>query len=175
MTLDALPLQANRTWNQGGDSVVVKGDNLDYIRTLPSGSFRLIYIDPPFNTGKVQTRQTMKTVRSATGTRVGFKGQTYDTIKGVAFGYNDLFADYWEFLELRLEEAWELLSEDGTLRQVIFGLAQRHNGHGRILNHKYGQDLTPMGNRRCPGRVERSVLWLARSDGAECMVRTAVF
>ena len=115
MTLDALPLQANRTWNQGGDSVVVKGDNLDYIRMLPSGSFRLIYIDPPFNTGKVQTRQTMKTVRSATGTRVGFKGQTYDTIKGVAFGYNDLFADYWEFLEPRLEEAWRLLSEDGTL------------------------------------------------------------
>ncbi|MHB1171587.1 MAG: DNA-methyltransferase [Lacisediminihabitans sp.] len=115
MTLDAFPLQTNRTWNQGGDSVVVKGDNLDFIRTLPSGSFRLIYIDPPFNTGKVQTRQTMKTVRSATGTRVGFKGQTYDTIKGVAFGYNDIFADYWEFLEPRLEEAWRLLSEDGTL------------------------------------------------------------
>ncbi len=102
-------------WNPNSDNLVVQGDNLEYIRTLPSGSFRLIYIDPPFNTGKIQTRQTMKTVRSATGSRVGFKGQTYDTIKGVAFGYNDLFADYWEFLEPRLEEAWRLLADDGTL------------------------------------------------------------
>jgi site-specific DNA-methyltransferase (adenine-specific) len=115
MPNDTPSLQNDASWNPDAESLVVKGNNLDFIRTLPTGSFRLIYIDPPFNTGKVQTRQTMKTVRSMTGTRVGFKGQTYDTIKGVAFGYNDLFEDYWEFLEPRLEEAWRLLSEDGTL------------------------------------------------------------
>lgn len=102
-------------WTPNGDDLVVKGDNLEFLRTLPDGSFRLIYIDPPFNTGKVQTRQTMKTTRSATGGRVGFKGQTYETVKGVAFGYNDAFGDYWEFLEPRLEEAWRLLTDDGTL------------------------------------------------------------
>ncbi len=98
-----------------GESLVVKGDNLALIRDLPSESMDLIYIDPPFNTGKVQTRQVMKTVRSETGSRVGFKGQTYDSIKGTAFGYNDVFEDYWNFLEPRLEEAWRLLSPTGTL------------------------------------------------------------
>ncbi len=105
----------SQLWSSDGDNLVVKGDNLKFLKTLPDESFRLIYIDPPFNTGKVQTRQTMKNVRSVTGNRVGFKGQTYDTIKGVAFGYNDTFAEYWEFLEPRLEEAWRLLKDDGTL------------------------------------------------------------
>lgn len=101
-------------WKSDGPSLLVEGDNLEYLKTLPSESFRLIYIDPPFNTGKVQTRQTMKTVRSETGSRIGFKGQSYETIKGVAFGYNDSFEDYWGFLEPRLEEAWRLLADDGT-------------------------------------------------------------
>lgn len=98
-----------------GASLVLKGDNLAIIRALPSGSIDLIYIDPPFNTGKVQTRQIMKTIRSETGSRVGFKGMTYESIKGTAFGYNDTFEDYWTFLEPRLEEAWRLLSPSGTL------------------------------------------------------------
>jgi site-specific DNA-methyltransferase (adenine-specific) len=115
MTADELHASASPIWNANGDNLVVEGDNLEFIRSLPDRSFRLIYIDPPFNTGKVQTRQIMTTVRSETGNRVGFAGQKYDTIKGVAFGYNDSFADYWEFLEPRLEEAWRLLTEDGTL------------------------------------------------------------
>ncbi len=110
---DDLPRQP--LWTSSGDDLVVKGDNLEFLRALPDASFRLIYIDPPFNTGTVQTRQTMKSVRSAAGSRVGFKGKTYDTVKGVAFGYNDSFGDYWEFLEPRLEEAWRLLTDDGTL------------------------------------------------------------
>jgi site-specific DNA-methyltransferase (adenine-specific) len=102
-------------WSPESENSVVEADNLEFISTLPDGSFRLIYIDPPFNTGKLQTRQTLKTVRSSAGTRVGYKGQTYETIKGVAYGYNDQFKDYWEFLEPRLEEAWRLLADDGTL------------------------------------------------------------
>lgn len=115
MTLSSDYLAGEEFWTPSGDNLVVKGDNLGFLRTLPDASFRLIYIDPPFNTGKVQTRQTMKTVRSSTGSRVGFKGQRYETVKGVAFGYNDSFGEYWEFLEPRLEEAWRLLTGDGTL------------------------------------------------------------
>lgn len=100
---------------ENGRNLVVKGDNLLLTKSLPDESIDLIYIDPPFNTGKVQTRQVMKNVRSETGSRVGFKGQTYDTIKGTAFGYNDSFEEYWNFLEPRLEEAWRLLTPNGTL------------------------------------------------------------
>lgn len=102
-------------WTPDSGNLVVHGDNLRVLSQLPDESFRLIYIDPPFNTGRVQSRQAMRTVRSSSGGRVGFKGQTYETIKGVVLGYDDRFVDYWEFLEPRLEEAWRLLSEDGTL------------------------------------------------------------
>lgn len=97
---------------------MVAGDNLPVLRGLPDASFQLIYIDPPFNTGKVQSRQSLKTVRTdapVTGSRVGFQGQTYETVRGKVTAYNDSFSDYWGFLEPRLEEAWRLLTPSGTL------------------------------------------------------------
>ncbi|WP_167137700.1 MULTISPECIES: site-specific DNA-methyltransferase [unclassified Diaminobutyricimonas] len=102
-------------WTPDGPNLVVRGDNLAVLGQLPDASFRLIYLDPPFNTGRPQKRQSITTVRSATGTRVGFKGRSYETIKGTLYGYDDSFADYWEFLEPRLVEAWRLLDETGTL------------------------------------------------------------
>jgi site-specific DNA-methyltransferase (adenine-specific) len=102
-------------WSPDGDNLVVHGDNLPALAQLPDESFRLIYIDPPFNTGRVQSRQTMKTVRAVGGARKGFQGREYETVKGLLYGYDDAFADYWEFLEPRLEEAWRLLDDRGTL------------------------------------------------------------
>ena len=93
----------------------MSGDNLPVLRALPSGSFQLIYLDPPFNTGTKQQRHNLKTIRSDSGSRIGFKGQSYETIKGRVLGYNDSFEDYWAFLEPRLEEAWRLLSPTGSL------------------------------------------------------------
>ncbi len=57
----------------------------------------------------------MKTTRSLTGSRVGFKGQSYETVKGLVTGYDDAFDDYWSFMEPRLEHAWRLLAPSGTL------------------------------------------------------------
>lgn len=105
-------------WSAAGPNLVVAGDNLPVLRGLPDASFQLIYIDPPFNTGKVQSRQSLKTVRTdapVTGSRVGFQGQTYETVRGKVTAYNDSFSDYWGFLEPRLEEAWRLLTPSGTL------------------------------------------------------------
>jgi site-specific DNA-methyltransferase (adenine-specific) len=82
---------------------------------MPDQSVQLIYIDPPFNTGRRQTRGKSTTTRSETGNRVGFKGQRYDIVRDTVLGYDDEFADYWSFLEPRLEEAWRLLNETGTL------------------------------------------------------------
>ncbi len=102
-------------WRADGPSRVILGDNLEVVRTLPDGSFRLIYLDPPFNTGRTQSRQAITTVHNPEGSRIGFKGRAYDTIKGTLYGYDDRFADYWEFLEPRLAEAWRLLDDEGTL------------------------------------------------------------
>lgn len=106
------------SWNAEGPNLVVAGDNLPVLRGLPDQSFQLIYIDPPFNTGKVQSRQSLKTVRTdapVTGSRVGFQGKTYETVRGEVTSYNDSFSDYWGFLEPRLEEAWRLLTPSGSL------------------------------------------------------------
>ena len=102
-------------WTPDSGNLVVQGDNLPILQQLPDGSFPLIYIDPPFNTGKSQTRYSMTTRRSETGSRIGFGGKTYEQVRGTVLGYNDAFTDYWAFLEPRLEEAWRLLTANGTL------------------------------------------------------------
>ncbi len=98
-----------------GPNTVVLGDNLEILGKLPSDIFQLIYIDPPFNTGRTQTRQSIKTVRTVGGSRVGFNGASYETIRGKVTSYDDEFEDYWGFLEPRLEEAWRTLAPTGTL------------------------------------------------------------
>ena len=103
------------SWTSDGPDLVVHGDNLPVIEALPDAAFRLVYLDPPFNTGRTQARRSITTKRSETGTRTGFKGHSYETVKGLLYGYDDNFADYWEFLEPRLIEAWRLLTDDGTL------------------------------------------------------------
>ena len=105
------------TWTPDGGSLVVHADNADYLPTLPDGAFTMIYVDPPFNTGRAQRRQQTTMVRSADGSgdRTGFKGRSYTTVKGLLSSYDDAFEDYWAFLEPRLAEAWRLLAEDGTL------------------------------------------------------------
>ncbi|HOY81135.1 MAG TPA: site-specific DNA-methyltransferase, partial [Rhodoglobus sp.] len=102
-------------WTPDGPNLVIAGDNLTVTATLPDESFRLVYLDPPFNTGRTQRRQTITTKQSADGARSGFKGRSYETIKGTLTQYDDRFADYWEFLEPRLMEAWRLLDDRGTL------------------------------------------------------------
>lgn len=96
-------------------NLVLFGDNLEHLKKMPDQSVQLIYIDPPFNTGRRQTRGKSTTTRTETGSRVGFKGQRYDIVRDTVLGYDDEFADYWSFLEPRLEEAWRLLNETGTL------------------------------------------------------------
>ena len=82
---------------------------------MPDACAQIIYIDPPFNTGRVQKRGNSVTTRTDEGNRVGFKGQRYEIVRETVLSYDDEFADYWGFLEPRLEEAWRLLAETGTL------------------------------------------------------------
>ena len=91
------------------------GDNLALLSKIGDSSVDLIYIDPPFNTGKSQGRTQIKTIRSDTGDRVGFQGQRYETIKIGTKAYSDMFDDYLAFLEPRLREAYRVLAPHGTL------------------------------------------------------------
>lgn len=90
-------------------------DNLDVLRGLPPASVDLIYIDPPFNTAKVQQRTQLRTIRSAEGDRVGFQGRRYESIVVGTKRFNDLFDDYLAFLEPRLTEAHRVLAPRGCL------------------------------------------------------------
>ncbi len=94
---------------------IVYGDNLEVLRSMESDSIDLIYIDPPFNTGKRQTRTRIRTVRDDTnGDRVGFQDRSYRTIKVSTSGYDDAFHDYLGFLEPRFFEAHRVLKADGS-------------------------------------------------------------
>lgn len=94
---------------------IVLGDNLEVLRHLPDGMARLVYIDPPFNTGKTQTRKSIRTVLDENGDRNGFKGQRYRTVHLGSSAYDDFFNDYLAFLEPRLLEARRILTKDGSL------------------------------------------------------------
>lgn len=94
---------------------VVFGDNLEVLQTLPDGCVDLIYIDPPFNTGKVQSRTQLRTDRDAEGDRVGFQGQRYSSVVIGKKSFADQFDDFLSFIAPRLEEAHRLLAPHGTL------------------------------------------------------------
>jgi len=88
---------------------------MDVLPGIPDGSVNLIYIDPPFNTGKVQERTRIKTVRDEKGgDRVGFQGRKYRTEKLGTKAFADTFDDFLEFLEPRLREAHRILAADGS-------------------------------------------------------------
>jgi site-specific DNA-methyltransferase (adenine-specific) len=97
---------------------ILEGDNLQLLPTLADASYRLIYIDPPFNTGKLQTRtqlQTRRALDDEPGDRTGFSGARYVTTALGSSSYADSFTDYPGFLEPRLRAAHRLLTNDGSL------------------------------------------------------------
>lgn len=144
-----------------GSVSIVEGDNLTAARALPDASFTLVYLDPPFNTGRTRERQIVTARRAtppqdapdaegeiahdpaaadasvlrkgasaaetpdaianevtaapAAEVRHGFHGHRYERVRGMLRAYDDRFDDYGDFLMPRLEEAWRLLADDGTL------------------------------------------------------------
>jgi site-specific DNA-methyltransferase (adenine-specific) len=97
-----------------GAGEIILGENLEVLPGLKDGAFQLIYIDPPFNTGRAQTRKTVQTVPDKDGDRTGFNGRRYKTRLLAESSYLDDFDDYLAFLEPRLREAHRLLAASGT-------------------------------------------------------------
>ncbi len=147
------------------------GDNLPILKELPADSIDLIYIDPPFNTGKVQRRTSLATVRDKDGDRTGFKGKRYRTVKLGSREYSDIFDDYLVFLEPRLEEARRILKDSGSLffhidyREVHYVkvLLDMIFGRDSFINEIiWAYDYGARSKSRWPAKHD-NILWYARN------------
>lgn len=144
------------------------------MKKLSDSCIQLIYIDPPFNTGKAQSRPQLKTVRDANGDRVGFKGERYKTIKLATRAYKDSFSDFLAFLRPRLEEAYRLLTPDGSLyfhidyREVHYCkiLLDEIFGRNSFLNEIiWAYDYGARSKKKWPAKHD-NILWYAKDPAS---------
>ncbi len=158
-------------------NIVVFGDNLLKLRSLPNESVTLIYIDPPFNTGKTQSRRQIKVVRDANGDRNGFKGQRYKTVSNISQrAFHDTFdspEEFREFLKPRLEEAHRILAPNGSL---YFHIDYREVHHCKILLDEifgrecflneiiWAYDYGARTKKKWPAKHD-NILWYAKDPG----------
>jgi site-specific DNA-methyltransferase (adenine-specific) len=120
------------------EDLVLLGDNLELLPRFADESFRLVYLDPPFNTGRNQRRRTIATVADGNGDRVGFQGKRYSTTLLAESSFRDTFDDYLAFLEPRLREARRLLDSKGTL---YFHIDYREAHYCKLLlDELFGRD-----------------------------------
>jgi len=153
---------------------IVHGDNLKVLQSIPAASVELIYVDPPFNTGKRQSRKQIKTIRDDAGDRVGFGGRRYRTEvlaqQNGGEGYGDSFDDFLGFLRPRLIEAHRVLAPTGSLffhidyREVHYCKVMLDQIFGRecfqneiIWAYDYGARAT----KRWPAKHD-NILWYTK-------------
>jgi site-specific DNA-methyltransferase (adenine-specific) len=151
---------------------IFQADNLEVLKNLPSESISLIYIDPPFNTGKTQARTQIKTEKSDSGDRTGFAGQRYTTTKIGSQSYNDTFDDFLTFIEPRLIEARRVLKPNGSLyfhidyREVHYCkvLLDQIFGRESFLNEIiWAYDYGARTRKKWPAKHD-NILWYARDS-----------
>ena len=117
---------------------ILHGDNLPLMESFADGAFRMVYADPPFNTGRDRTRATMRVTADADGDRTGFGGRRYRTELLERSSYRDSFDDYLGFLEPRLRQIHRLLDAEGTL---YLHLDQREAHYAKLLlDEIFGRD-----------------------------------
>ena len=152
---------------------IVLADNLDHLRTVADGVAGLVYIDPPFNTGRRQERRRLRTVRDERGDRTGFGGRRYRTVELERSGYDDAFDDYQAFLRPRLEEARRILAPDGSFflhvdpREVHYCKVALDGIFGRdsFLNEiVWAYDYGARSRTRWPAKHD-NILWYAKDPG----------
>jgi site-specific DNA-methyltransferase (adenine-specific) len=162
--------------------LVVHGDNLPVLQSLPAQTFDLIYMDPPFNTGRAQGRRTLSVASDPTGERVGFGGRRYRSRLLSELQYDDQFGDYLGFLEPRLRLARDLLAAHGTLyfhidyREAHYCklLLDECFGRDAFLNELiWAYDYGAKPRRRWPAKHD-TILVYVRTPGAHLFDADAV-
>jgi site-specific DNA-methyltransferase (adenine-specific) len=143
------------------------------LRRFPDCAVGLVYIDPPFNTGRVQRRTSLRTVHSEDGDRIGFGGRRYRTETTGVRAYSDVHDDYLAFLEPRLREAWRVLDATGSLyvhldyREVhhVKVLLDRLVGRERFLNEIiWAYDYGARSRRRWPAKHDNILVYVKDPD-----------
>ncbi|MBW7932614.1 MAG: site-specific DNA-methyltransferase [Gemmatimonadaceae bacterium] len=146
-------------------------DNLKALAAYPDAHFDLIYIDPPFNTGRSQVRTSWKARRVSEGGRVAFNGKRYAQEETGRHAFDDVFDDYLAFLEPRLVEAHRLLTPTGSLfvhldyREVHYAkvLLDRIFGRASFINEIiWAYDYGARTNKRWSPKHD-NLLWYARN------------
>jgi site-specific DNA-methyltransferase (adenine-specific) len=153
---------------------IVLADNLAVLGALPDESVDLVYIDPPFNTGKRQTLRRLKTVADPEGgDRTGFAGRRYRTIELGSTSYVDVHDDYLEMLEPRLAEIRRVLRPTGSLylhldaREVHYAkvLCDSIFGRESFLNEViWAYDYGARTTRRWPPKHDNILVYVKDPD-----------
>lgn len=133
------------------DNLIIKGNNLIALHSLKkryAGNVKLIYIDPPYNTGKD------------------------------SFNYNDHFnhSTWLTFIKNRLEAAWDLLADDGTIwisiddyeTHYLKVLADTIFGRENFLNEVIWQRAyAPVNLKKTFSRSHDTILVYAKNNSSE--------
>ncbi len=152
---------------------VVLDDNLNVLKALPAGVIALVYIDPPFGTGRVRRLESIRT-GIGTKTRPGFGNRTYRFNVVSAHEYRDDMSldEYLCFLEDRLVEIHRVLQPTGSLYLHLDGHTVHYArlllddifGPDRFLNEIiWAYDYGGRPRDRWP-RKHDNILWYAKSD-----------
>ena len=154
-------------------SRVILGLSEEVLAELRADYARMIYIGPPFNTGKRQSRKSIRTVPDENGDRVGFKGRRYSSEVVSRMHYADSVDDYVAFIEPFLVEAHRLLEESGTLylhldyREVHYakvlcdGIFGRRNFLNEII---WAYDYGGRPRRRWPAKHDNILVYAKDFD-----------
>jgi site-specific DNA-methyltransferase (adenine-specific) len=97
------------------DDLLVEGDCAAVLPRLTDGAFDMVYVDPPFNTGRAQRHERLRVVADDAGDRAGFAGRRYRSESRGALQFDDAYDDYLAFLMPKLAEARRVLADHGTL------------------------------------------------------------
>jgi site-specific DNA-methyltransferase (adenine-specific) len=153
---------------------ILLGDSIDLLPGFAAQSFQLVYIDPPFNTGRTQVRRTLRAVRDDNAPRQGFQGRRYRTSLLAESSYRDSFDDYLGFLAPRLQQAHRLLAEEGTL---YFHIDYRESHHCKLLLDEifgrecflneiiWAYDYGARTKRRWPAKHDTILVYVKDPDG----------
>lgn len=133
------------------DNIYIEGDNLEVLKLLQRayhGKVKMIYIDPPYNTGKDFV------YHDNFGDTIGnYKHQAGLTGQSNADTNGRFHSDWCSMMYPRLKLARELLSEDGV---IFISIDDKENRNLRILcDEIFGE-----------GQFATNIIWKSKSGGA---------